>query len=67
MKMEWWIWKSLFWAFSVTPLERWGVVKSCEWRLGGEGRWLVGAQKSVPSEAVKKGFLAAIGFHGTLL
>ena len=34
---------------------------------GGGGRWLVGGQNSVPSAAVKKWFLAAIGFHGTLL
>ena len=36
----------------------------------GEGgwTWLVGAQNSVPSDALpKQQFLAAIGFHGTLL
>ena len=27
---------------------------SGKWRLGGGGRWLVGAQNSVPSAAVKK-------------
>ena len=41
---------------------------SGEWGLGGGGRWLVEAQNSVPSAAVEKQrFLAAIGFHGTLL
>ena len=41
---------------------------SGEWRLWGGGRWLVGAQNSVPSAAVEKQWsLAAIGFHGTLL
>ena len=45
-------------------------MNSGELRFGVGGRWLVGAQNSVPSAAVEKQWslaLAAIGFHRTLL